>query len=330
MKRDVSIDFAKGIAILFVYLGHSIIYHPIELASLYEWCHVLERMIASFNLPMFFLVSGLLFGFSKKSWKKVVMDKAKRLLIPYLFTMLIVISSKMFLPSSMAYHDSTSGGLEGALYNVLVEGGDRWFVYVLMWIFAISLLLRKLIKTNWIWIILAIPIAVTLTHLAPSVFLFDLTMKYLPFFIIGMYLSGHWGYIKSKFAACFFYVFSVFVVLNIVFVSKLSWIPFVWDIILPLVGTVCFMGLAVLMENSVLSKSSNKVFDFITYCGKYSLQFYLFSFAYPVIRMVIVNVLHIFNPFAIVLLVFFGQIIAITLIIEITRRINFLKIPMGY
>ena len=90
------------------------------------------------------------------------------------------------------------------------------------------------------------------------------------------------------------------------------------------------MGLAVIMEKRVLVKSSNKVFDFITYSGKYSLQFYLFSFAYPVIRVVVVNVLHIYNPFIIILLVFFGQIIAITLIIEITRRIKFLKLPMGY
>lgn len=330
MNRDVSIDFAKGIAILFVYLGHSIIYHPIELASLYEWCHVLERMIASFNLPMFFLVSGLLFGFSKKSWQNVVKDKVERLLIPYLFTMLIVILSKMLLPSSMAYSDSTSNGLGGAIYNVLVEGGDRWFVYVLMWVFAISLPLRKIVKTNWIWIVVIFPVAITLCHMAPTVFLLDLTMKYIPFFIIGMYLSKYFEYIKTKLADYFYFIVAAFVVLNIVLVTKLSWMPFVWDIILPLVGTACFMGFAVVMEKRVQVKSSNKVFDFITYSGKYSLQFYLFSFAYPVIRVVVVNVLHVVNPFAIVLLVFFGQIIAITLIIEITRRIKFMKLPMGY
>lgn len=112
-QRDLAIDYAKGIAILFVYLGHSILYHPIDLASMYEWCYVLERMIASFNLPMFFLVSGLLFGFSKKTWSTVLTNKIKRLLIPYLFTMFVVICSKMLLPSSMAYHDSTSSGLGG-------------------------------------------------------------------------------------------------------------------------------------------------------------------------------------------------------------------------
>lgn len=30
-QRDLTIDLAKGIAILFVYFGHSIIYHPIDL-----------------------------------------------------------------------------------------------------------------------------------------------------------------------------------------------------------------------------------------------------------------------------------------------------------
>lgn len=34
-SRDLSIDYAKGIAILFVYLGHSIIYHPNSIGGLH-------------------------------------------------------------------------------------------------------------------------------------------------------------------------------------------------------------------------------------------------------------------------------------------------------
>jgi len=35
MIRDRSLDLGKGLAILFVYLGHSVLYHPIQMIRLY-------------------------------------------------------------------------------------------------------------------------------------------------------------------------------------------------------------------------------------------------------------------------------------------------------
>lgn len=107
--RDYAIDYAKGIAILFVYLSHSVLYYPIQMIKMYEWCHVLDRMITSFNMPMFFFISGLLFGYSKKDNLTVLKDKGKRLLIPYLFTMILVALAKQFTPGEMAYKASGGG-----------------------------------------------------------------------------------------------------------------------------------------------------------------------------------------------------------------------------
>ena len=101
-QRDCAIDYAKGIAILFVYLGHSVIYHPIDLPATYPWCAWLIKMIISFNMPMFFLISGLLFGYSKKDNMIVLKDKGIRLFIPYLFTMLLVVIAKQFTPGELA------------------------------------------------------------------------------------------------------------------------------------------------------------------------------------------------------------------------------------
>lgn len=325
-QRDLSIDYAKGIAILFVYLGHSIIYHPIDLASMYGWCLVLERMIASFNLPMFFLISGLLFGFSKKPWQNVVLDKVKRLVIPYLFTMICVILSKMMLPSSMSYNNNEGG----VFYNIFVEGGDRWFVYVLIWVFMIAIPLRKLVKSLWAWLIIAVPVWITISQIAPQIFLLDLTMKYIPFFFLGMLLSSNLNQLKVLLKKNILIILVLFVIFNLVIVTRLSRMPFVWDILLPIIGTALFMGLSVLMEGMVIKSGNNKLFDYISYSGQYSLQFYLFSFAYPLIRVAVVNVFHIDNPIAIIFLVFIGQLLAITAIIEATRRISFLKLPMGY
>ena len=73
-----------------------------------------------------------------------------------------------------------------------------------------------------------------------------------------------------------------------------------------------------------------KVVKYIAYCGRYSLQFYLFTFAYPVIRTIVVNTLHVTSPFLIFSLVLIMQLVIMTLIVELTRNVKILKIPMGY
>lgn len=50
-NRDQTLDIAKGLGILCVYLGHSI------------WCcGIIGNAIYSFHMPLFFLISGLLFA----------------------------------------------------------------------------------------------------------------------------------------------------------------------------------------------------------------------------------------------------------------------------
>lgn len=108
--RDRSIDLSKGLAILFVYLGHSLLYHPIHMEGMYHWCWVLGRVIESFNMPMFFIISGYLFSKTKKSTVELYKGKTMRILIPYLFTMAVVIGMKTIMPSEMAYNQAVRGG----------------------------------------------------------------------------------------------------------------------------------------------------------------------------------------------------------------------------
>lgn len=108
--RDRSLDLGKGLAILFVYLGHSILYHPIQMNSMYTWCRLLDYFIVSFNMPMFFIISGYLFSKSRKSTAELYKGKTMRILIPYLTTMAIIIGMKLVLPASMSYNPAVGGG----------------------------------------------------------------------------------------------------------------------------------------------------------------------------------------------------------------------------
>lgn len=96
-------------------------------------------------------------------------------------------------------------------------------------------------------------------------------------------------------------VYAVFIVANIVFIETLCQIPLVFCFVLPFTGTLAVMNMAFQLEKVI---DKNKVAQYIEYCGRYSLQFYLFTFCYPLIRWGLVSVLHVTNPFVILGFVF--------------------------
>lgn len=328
MNRDRSLDIGKGLAILFVYLGHSILYHPIQMASMYGWCHFLERVIASFNMPMFFLISGYLFSMTRKTTGELYKGKTLRILVPYLTTMVIVAGMKLLLPSDMAYNKAVTGGVKLLIVNWLLYGGNRWFAYVLFLIFVLVIPFRNFLKNRRIDLVLMVVlIAVYYFNFMPEVLLLNKVFQFMVFFVAGFALSTYYTKIKEWALKYWWMAYAIFLLANVAFVMPLSKIGFVFRFILPFTGTLGVMTLAFQLGSL---NENNKVVRYIEYCGKYSLQFYLFTFCYPIIRTVIVSVLHVSNPFAILGSVFVLQLICITVIVEITRRIKWLKIPMGY
>ena len=75
MKRNTSIDIAKGIAIILMVIGHCYRKENNILVTIY-----------AFHMPFFFMVSGLLYA---EKWKEKVklnvISSCRKLLIPYLF-----------------------------------------------------------------------------------------------------------------------------------------------------------------------------------------------------------------------------------------------------
>lgn len=72
MKRINWIDYAKGIGIILVILGHSI------------FPEVLKIWICSFHMPLFFMLSGFTFNIEKyNDFKTFIKRKFKTLIIPY-------------------------------------------------------------------------------------------------------------------------------------------------------------------------------------------------------------------------------------------------------
>lgn len=72
-KRDNVLDIAKGIAIILMVIGHC-----------YSKQNIVLTLIYAFHMPVFFMISGIIYGRKIYSGGKIELKKqAKRLLIPY-------------------------------------------------------------------------------------------------------------------------------------------------------------------------------------------------------------------------------------------------------
>ena len=83
-KRIKSIDVAKGIAIIAIIMGH------LGYTSIFpNRGDTIATAVFQFHVPVFFILSGYTLN-TKKPIRSFVSDRARRLLIPYWFTCLIV------------------------------------------------------------------------------------------------------------------------------------------------------------------------------------------------------------------------------------------------
>ena len=96
-KRDVAIDIMKAIGIMSVIVGHL------------RTSPIISSVVYSYHMPLFFLVGGYFFR-PKPNIRETAAKDFKRLVIPYLFTALVL---------SSAYVVKTLLGLEQDYHNAL-------------------------------------------------------------------------------------------------------------------------------------------------------------------------------------------------------------------
>ena len=98
------LQILQGWSMLLVVIGH------VTLTGIFEnpqtpVSATIERVIYSFHMPLFMFISGFLFYFTKISrdlaYKEVVLDKLKRLGLPYLFFTFFTFAVKFIFSSFM-------------------------------------------------------------------------------------------------------------------------------------------------------------------------------------------------------------------------------------
>lgn len=300
MKRIAEIDILRGIAIIFVLLGHAIIIYPINLHYLPLFRYFFN-LVSSVLISLLFLLSG--FCFRKKSdYLQYIFGKIKHIILPYLiFSMIDAIPRSLFT----AFINRPSNFFS-SLNKILFYGGEYWFLYTLFLIFLIAPFFTT--KSEGIqckeMIIYGISFFLGIMSLfieLPYTLCFNQVVRYFVFFYSGFLLNKSFCQLNQKYESIsnfkrnhLTFIFGIMWIFAVLLTQKFGeekWMFFVSAII-----GIIFLVLSV--KKNFLKKFNS----FLQVCGQNSLQLYLFNvFLLVISRTLTIKVLGISNPWMILM-----------------------------
>ena len=133
-KRIYFIDIARAISIVLIVIYH---YQPDDSPS---WYLLFNEVIRSFRLPLLLFVSGYIYWITRKpiAYKDFVRKKFQRLMIPYFFVSVLVITLKLFAQGNLQVDEPVDlSAFYQMFYLPIVSGFFLWFIYALFLIFLI-------------------------------------------------------------------------------------------------------------------------------------------------------------------------------------------------
>lgn len=313
-KRIEEVDVLRGLAAIFMILGHSFIVYPVDISKV-PWCASMQHYIYTFHMELFFVLAGIVYHCT--SYKTYIQKKVKRILIPYLFFG----GAALLL---RAYGGTAVNGVEPlgeGFSKLLFHGGGYWFLYVLFLIFAVWPLADKLCdQIVYEVILLFLCLIITQLKDISNLFMIGAALHYLPFFISGCIISKICGggyLLTEKRIQIIFLSISMLLYLGLDCIETMGGYK-------PgeILGFIRAMSMIVILY--IIVQKCNDLWDrnVLTFwvhnlfieSGRYSLQLYLFNgYLLTILRILICNILHITAPFVIVATIWTGNI-AFTLI----------------
>lgn len=218
-ERRYDIDWLRVIAIALLLIYHvAIIFQPwgalirfIQSDESWEGLWIPMSMLNVWRIPILFIVSGMGVGFAlrKRSWKELLAERSRRILVPFVFGLLLIVPIHVLLWQEYYNQD----------IKYLLHPGHLWFlgnifIYVLLIIPFLMLkeryiakrfasVVRKLINTPIIFIIVPGVFAVEAFIVQPEIYtLYALTWHG---FFLGL-LAFLFGYYAIRYGINFWQV----------------------------------------------------------------------------------------------------------------------------
>lgn len=202
VHKSDKIDIVKGAAIFAVVFGHTIQYGSggdiLSSGAFFE--DTVFKIIYSFHMPLFILISGYLLGTSmeRHSLGQIFRSRFTTLVIPILVWSLIpyfIALSQMEL--------SFFGAIKKYIGIILRE---YWFLWVIFYCSVVGLIVNKYFRDNIVVYLLGMIIALFI----PDIYNLQLYKYMYPFFLIGYFYKKSsedfrkksYNFLKDKMAIC--------------------------------------------------------------------------------------------------------------------------------
>lgn len=198
-NRNLAIVNLRVLAILAVVIGHCIIiYDP----AWYTWVGYknsysssfivcIKQIINLFQMELFFSISGFCMYYSIHKlfdFKKFVINKAKRLIIPYVFIGLLWQLPLRYIAKFPEY---SGKDLSHILFDFAVfrDNGYLWFLPVLFGLFILAYFLIKSSRYSLYYIPAVVIILFIVSHFIPNTLQMATIAKYSLYFFLGFYVN---------------------------------------------------------------------------------------------------------------------------------------------
>lgn len=291
----------RGLAIFLAVLGNSITTVPVDMKSVW-WMGLLHNYIYSFHMHLFFVVSGCCFGLARqRSYGELAARKTKRLMLPYLlFSLLFLGRYLIFDPYQ------TMPELRAYIGQILIKGGEYWFIFVLFFFFVlcqififlagkIGKLPTLLTLLVWAYVCRTVFSNPVITH---DVFYF---LIYLTYFLAGYFFTPYLSdRIQNKERLKILVlggIFVLFCLLGRQDIRSLD-VPFLVVAFAPVAGVVLSISLVQMLADKPVG-------NILSWLGKWSLQIYLVEAFVAVFVMYLLHDLLHLQYFLILFVLFF-------------------------
>lgn len=261
-NRYTEVDIVKGIAILFVMLGHSYCQHPINLDATTNV--EIRNFFMHCQMPLFFLASGFLFS-TKDDWALFAKKKVMRLLVPFIIFSIASQCLRYF--ASGFSHSGEAPGFVDAIIKI-ATGQTYWFLYSLLLVMIIARFITNKFG-RLVLVVMAVISNLFLGADAIPLFTIDRTTRFCIWFFLGIVLRREYHILVP-----------ILKQLWLLLASLLSYsILCLYDLnrmllayVAPFLGCCLFWNVSLQLAEQSEDTILNKV---LTHFGMYSLQYYL-------------------------------------------------------
>ncbi len=194
-NRTNWVDYAKAIGIILVVYGH--VARGLYQANFDfppETFKLIDSIIYSFHMPLFFFLSGLFFynSFSKRGGKNLIFSKIDTIFYPYMVWSLF----QGTIEVSLSSYTNASASLSEVLSFLWQPRAQFWFLFCLFFIFIYTTLIYSVLpKRHTPIIFLVSGLLFLLPSLPNTLFSGSYVTNNIVYFIFGIFFSSH---IKEK------------------------------------------------------------------------------------------------------------------------------------